>query len=162
MAKALRRTFAYCHRTWCSSHQSSAICFSAWARNLNQADSIRCRVSLKCRNAPAQWMAFSRSSRTRSSATEFEKSCIIAHSCTSNLVGSCWKRSVETIRFATSNSCFCKQESPALRRPTHLARPENHSTPFRPDRCRDPRKKTIRRVAFPARRRCPVGEQSRT
>ena len=32
---------------------------------------------------------------------------MIAHSCTSNFVGSSWKRSVETIRLAISHSGFC-------------------------------------------------------
>ena len=49
----------------CSSHQSTAICFRASARNANQADSMpRRRMRyLKFRNAPAPWTACSRSSR---------------------------------------------------------------------------------------------------
>jgi hypothetical protein len=92
------------------SHQSTAICLRASARKANHADStpIRRTASLKFRNARAPWMAFRRSSRIVSDSTEREESCMIAHSCTSNFVGSGLKRSVETIRFAISHSSFCQ------------------------------------------------------
>jgi len=65
------------------------------------------RVSLKYRYAPGAVDGVQQVSRMLSDLTEREKSCMIAHSFTSNFVGSLWKRSVTTIRLTVSHSYFC-------------------------------------------------------
>jgi hypothetical protein len=73
-------------------------------------------VSTKCVVEPSEGSptmnTATRSPRTVSDSTEAEKSCMIAHSCTSNFEGSFKKRPVETIRLATSHSCFCQAGRP--------------------------------------------------